>query len=314
MTIRVVTDQKPTPDKDLTQMDILEKLAQTYGFQPGAGYVGTALESVRFFWSTEPVPRAPLIYKAGLVLILQGHKTGYLGKQIFSYNPDHYLVLTVPLPFECDTDASPDNPLLGLFIDIDQTDLFDMIRLMAFDTHITPKPPSLAVAPARLGDEMRDAVRRLMNALCSKAASQAIGPGIVREILFHTLNGPRGGALRALAQSNSHAERIARSITRIREDFAHPIRIEDLARDAGMSAPAFHRHFRSMTGSSPLQYLKATRLNRAKGLIVTHGISVSNAARQVGYENAAHFSREFKKHFGVSASRAKDAGYAAIDI
>lgn len=295
-------------------MGNLQELSETYGFQPGAGYVETHLDSVRFFWSTEPVPRAPLIYKAGLVLILQGNKTGYLGDRVFKYDPDHYLVLTVPLPFDCDTDATPENPLLGLFIDIERTDLFEMIRLMEFDNKVSSKAVSLGVAPVRLHAEMRDAVRRLMSSLCSRAASQAIGHGIIREVLFHALSGPHGTALRALAQSDSHAERIARSITRIREDYDQPITIDDLARHAGMSGPVFHRAFRNMTGSSPLQYLKATRLNRAKGLIVVDGTSIGEAARQVGYESAAHFSREFKKHFGVSARQAKDAGYMPIDI
>lgn len=295
-------------------MNGLDELSKTYGFQPGAGYVDTMLDPVRFFWSTESVPRAPLIYKAGLVLILQGNKTGYLGDQVFRYGPDQYLVLAVPLPFDCDTNASPENPLLGLFIDIEQTDLFEMIDLMEFRTKVSQKSVTLGVAPAQMHDELRDAVVRLIAALCSRAASRAIGPGIVREILFHALNGSHGEALRALAESGTHADRIARSISYMREEFAQPITVEELAQRAGMSTPVFHRAFRNMTGSSPLQYLKATRLNRAKGLIAAEGSLVGDAARQVGYENAAHFSREFKKFFGVSARDAKTAGYMAIDI
>jgi len=295
-------------------MTDLTLLTQTYGFEPGAGFVETLLDPVRFFWSTEPVPRAPLIYKAGLVLILQGNKTGYLGDRVFEYDPDHYLVLTVPMPFDCATNATPENPLLGLFLDIERADLLGMINLMEFDTAITPNSVSLGVAPAPFTSDMRDAVDRLVSALCSKPATLAIGPGIIREILFHALSGPHGPALRSLAHSDSHAERIARSIAFIREDFDQHITIEGLARHAGMSTPVFHRSFRNMTGSSPLQYLKATRLNRAKGLIVSEGMAVGQAARRVGYENAAHFSREFKKHFGVSASHAKDAGYMQIDF
>lgn len=295
-------------------MENLDQLTATYGFQPGAGFVKTLLDPVRFFWSTEAVPRAPLIYKAGLVLILQGNKTGFLGDQIFTYDPDHYLVLTVPMPFDCATDATPQNPLLGLFLDIERTDLLEMINVMEFDTTIPPKAVSLGVAPAPFTAEMRNAVERLVGALCSEAATLAIGPGIIREILFHALCGPHGAALRSLAQSDSHAERIARTIAFIREEYRQPITVEGLAQHAGMSTPVFHRSFRNMTGSSPLQYLKATRLNRAKGLIVTEGMQVGEAARRVGYESAAHFSRAFKQHFGVSASQAKNAGYMRIDF
>ena len=294
-------------------MDILDDLKNRHGFEPGAGFVETALAGVRFFWSTEPVARAPLIYNAGLVLVLQGNKKGYLGDSVFHYDPDHYLVLSVPLPFECETHASADEPMLGLFVDIARADLIEFLKLMKLEGPVSRTATSLGVTPATLHGEMRDAVHRLMRALCSDAASQALGVGILREILFHAIDGPHGPSLRALAQEGTHHGRVAQSIVTIRENYAAPLSIDAMARDAGMSVSVFHRAFKSVTGTSPLQYLKATRLARAKGFILSDGLPANEAARRVGYDNPSHFSREFKKHFGVSPKDAR-TGYIPIDI
>jgi AraC-like DNA-binding protein len=294
-------------------MDQLDRIKTKFGFAPGAGFVETTIPAVRFFWSTEPVPRAPLIYKAGLVLILQGNKTGYLGDYVFTYDADHYLVLSLPLPFDCATHASPQNPLLGLFIDIDIAELHELSALLD-NAPCDPNSTALGVQPVPLGTDLRQTLQRLLGALESDAAAQALGPGMVREVLFHALNGPHGAALRALTHTDSHYERISRTIVQIRENYARPFSVDDMAKQAGMSTPVFHRAFKSITGSSPHQYLRTTRLHRAKGLIVSDGLPIGEAARQVGYDNPAHFSREFKKHFNVSPKAAQTSGYMPIDI
>ncbi|MBO9399179.1 AraC family transcriptional regulator [Shimia sp. R9_3] len=294
-------------------MQHLEAVKAQHGFGPGAGYVATQLPQVQFFWSTQTVPRAPLIYNAGIVLILQGHKIGYLGDHVFTYDPDHYLVVSLPTPFDCATFATAEDPMLGLFINIEPAELRSLAPLVDSDT-LSPTAAPLGLSPAPVDAELKGSVDRLLKALCSEAESQALGNGIVREILFHALKGPHGPALQALAKSDSHYDRVARSITLIREHYPDNISVDALAETAGMSAPVFYRAFKSITGSSPLQYLKATRLSRAKGLLLEGGIGVAEAAHRVGYENAAHFSREFKKHFQVSPKEAQSSGYHPIDL
>lgn len=293
---------------------MLEQLKKIYGFQPGAGFVETDLPGVRFFWSTEPVERAPLIYNAGLVVVLQGSKTGFLDGHVFHYGPDQYLVLSVPVPFECETKATPEDPLLGLFIDISREDLFSIVKTLPAPAAATESGPVGAVTPAPMSQRLQDSVERLIQALCIPGESHILGPGIKREILYHAIQGPYGAALRALAQVDSHFDRVSRSITLIREHYRDPISVEEMAQEAGMSAPVFHRAFKNVTGSSPHQYLKVTRLNRAKGFILTDGVPVSEVARRVGYDNAAHFSRAFRSHFGVSPRNARESGYTPIDI
>jgi len=65
-----------------------------------------------------------------------------------------------------------------------------------------------------------------------------------------------------------------------------------------MSVAAFHTRFKAITSSSPLQYLKNIRLNKALMLMINDGVNASGAAVKVGSESASQFSREFKRLFG----------------
>ena len=66
-----------------------------------------------------------------------------------------------------------------------------------------------------------------------------------------------------------------------------------------MSRAVFHRRFKEATSFSPLQFIKALRLNHTAMQIVG-GVSVSQAADEVGYTSASQFSREFRRQFGKS--------------
>lgn len=292
----------------------IEKLKEVYRFAPGSGYVQTNLEAVQFFWSTEAVERAPLIYRAGIVVILQGEKTGFLGDQVFHYNPDSYLVLSVPIPFECETSASPDNPMLGIFINFDPAALSELVRLMDAEGAPQENGTSFGVNPVKIDPEMRDSLSRMLEILCSPLKSKALGEGAVREILFHALSGPHGAALRALTRNDSSSERISRAIRIIREHYDNDLNIDHLAGEAGMSPSIFHRNFKALTGSTPHQYLKHTRLHRAKGFILDDKLPIGEAARRVGYDDPGYFSKEFKKYFKVSPKAAQSSSYIIIDI
>jgi len=65
-----------------------------------------------------------------------------------------------------------------------------------------------------------------------------------------------------------------------------------------MSVPTFHAHFKTVTDTSPMQYLKSTRLHQARLLMLRNGMTAGAACAQVGYESASQFSREFKRLFG----------------
>jgi AraC-like DNA-binding protein len=127
-----------------------------------------------------------------------------------------------------------------------------------------------------------------------------LGRQTVREIVYRVLCGEQGGALRALASRDEHFGGIARVLKHIHTDCSTPLNVESMARQARMSVAAFHHNFKLVTASSPLQYLKRIRLDKARRLMAHDGYNASTAARAVGYESPSQFSREFKRLFGMT--------------
>jgi AraC-like DNA-binding protein len=119
------------------------------------------------------------------------------------------------------------------------------------------------------------------------------------------LQGPHAELLRDIATPSTALARINLVIRWIRQHFAEPLRVEALAAIAAMSPSAFHRHFKSVTALSPVQFQKRIRLLQARLLLVSGGLKASDVAFDVGYESATQFSREYARFFG--APPAKDA-------
>ncbi len=157
-----------------------------------------------------------------------------------------------------------------------------------------------------LTTELSDAVIRLLECLRSDSDSRMLGRQTVREIIYRVLRGEQGGALRALASRNDQFVRIARVLRHIHEDPARPLSTDAMAKMAGMSISTFHSNFKSVTATSPLQYVKTIRLHRARLLMVQAHQNASTAAAAVGYESASQFGREFKRFFGASPGEERD--------
>jgi transcriptional regulator GlxA family with amidase domain len=77
------------------------------------------------------------------------------------------------------------------------------------------------------------------------------------------------------------------------------MRIDDLARLCGMSPSAFHRHFRTVTAMSPLQFQKRIRLQAARSYVVSHQGDIAGIGHLVGYDSPSQFSREYSRLFGA---------------
>ena len=219
----------------------------------------------------------------------KARKTGYLGARKFVYDPDHYLVLSVPMPFECETVGSPESPMLAVAIGVTPAAVTELLMQMD-DEAPGPGFQPQAMQATALDDPLRGATIRLLESLRTDDDSRILGPQMVREIIYRVLRGKLGRNLRALAAPDSHFGRIGRVLNRIHTDYARHYDMTTLAREAGMSVAAFHSRFKAVTSSSPLQYLKNMRLHKARMLMVNDGVNASGAAVKVGYESASQFS------------------------
>ena len=266
---------------------------------PQEGHTRSLLDGVRLMRADRPLCRTPVLYEPSIVIVCQGHKRGYLAERIYHYDAQHYLVLSVPLPFSTETDASPEEPLLAVSVRLDMTAVADLVIEVDQQANHASTPPA-GIVSTPLDATLADTTVRLLRALRSPLDTRVLGPAIVRELCFRVLLGEQGGAIRAALASHGNFGRIARVLRRIHNDYAQPLDVAALAREAGLSVPAFHVHFKTVAATSPIQYIKSVRLHQARLMMIRDHVTAAGAAARVGYESPTQFSREFKRLFGRS--------------
>ncbi|MBC7006574.1 AraC family transcriptional regulator [Photobacterium sp. BZF1] len=290
----------------------LQAVKLEYGIRGKLGFINTEISGVHIFYAEEAVPLDPMLYPAGIAIIFQGRKRVLFGKERFFYDKDHFLIVSVSTPIMCETIAAPKSPLLGLFIDIDLQSLQEVVLEMGI-TSSENDTSILGVSPVKIDEKMGEAVTRMIKTLPNRVESRILGQGLKKEILYRAMKSEHGEALYALTKNNCPQFRINKVISYIKHNYQSQIAIEQLADLANMSNTSFHRNFKLLTGESPLQYIKKTKLSRARSLIVHNGTNVNAAAAQVGYNSLSQFSRDFKRFYNVAPNHAKGIGYSLID-
>lgn len=264
---------------------------------PGEGYTLTPLPDVRLLRADRPLSRTPVLYEPGIVIVVQGRKRGLLGDDVFVYDAQHYLVVSVPVPFTMETDASADEPLLAIYFRLDHAMAAELcVQIDALRGVSSATPRGLYASP--MEEALSASVLRLLEALAKPPEGVVLGAALVREIYYRILSGAQGGSLRAALAQQGKFGMVSRAIRMIHSRYREPLTIGELASEAAMSAPTFHAHFRAMTGTSPMRYVQSTRLHQARLLMLRQHTTAASAATAVGYESASQFSREFRRLFG----------------
>ena len=264
----------------------------------------TAIDGVLVSRVERPDPPAPSMTGMVLAVIVQGAKRLALGDRVYEYHAGQYLVTSVDLPVTGQfLQIEPGRPALGFGLALEPSAVADLL-LQAGPASVprsAAAPSGIAVsdAPAAL----LDAVLRMVRLLDEPGDQAVLAPLLKREILWRVVTGEQGATVRQLGLPDSSLSHISRAVRWIREHFAQPFRVEDVARMAGMSVSAFYRNFQAVTAMSPIQFQKQIRLQEARLLLATRPGDVTGVAQRVGYDNASQFSREYRRQFGAAPSR-----------
>ncbi|EFP0623420.1 AraC family transcriptional regulator [Escherichia coli] len=263
------------------------------------------IPGVKLIRSSAPTMPMPVIYEPTVCFIAQGCKRVTLGASVFHYDPASYLVASVGLPVMGTViKASVGQPYLSVQLDLDAKALGEL-ALQYSRQAATGRtgPVGLAVKQMTLG--LLDAATRLVSLLDTPEDIEALGPLVMREILYRLLTGPGGEVIYMMTQSDSRQGQIARALLWLRANFKGTCRIEELIGITGMSRSVFHEHFKAVTAMSPLEFRTQLRMQEARRLMVSEGLGAANAGYAVGYESPSQFSRDYSRLFGNSP--AKDA-------
>ncbi|NJL89365.1 MAG: AraC family transcriptional regulator [Coleofasciculaceae cyanobacterium SM2_1_6] len=269
----------------------------------GDGFHQTAIAQLEFQRESSVATVLRGVYDPTFALLIQGKKELLLNKEIYQYSAAQYLVVSVDLPLSAFiTEATPDKPYLGFKLTLDPLQLCDLIT----QTSVMQRQQENAVRGlfvSTINIPLLDCVLRLTKLLDKPQDIPILAPMVIREIYYHLLMSEQSEAVRQIATPDSSMQRIAEVIKRLKVDFIQPLRIKDLAVQAGMSTSSFHHHFKTVTSMSPLQYQKQLRLLEARRLMLAENSDASKAAYQVGYESPSQFSREYSRMFGAPPIR-----------
>ncbi len=273
------------------------------------GIVSTPFDGVELFRTVKPVKRGPGVYSPCACIILSGEKHAYLGETRHVYDQEQYLCATMPTPVLAEVpSASEENPVLGVMVRVDTNVMSRLVLDMqaAFGVQGEAAPSSIGFGIAKRDEDFDLALLRLLELMDDPMAAAVLGGGRLREVMFAMLRGEAGERLR---RDFGGAPALAATLAHVHEHLVESFSIDDLAKRAGMSRAVFDRQFRSATSLSPLQYIKALRLNEAS-MRIARGEGVGDAARNVGYQNSSQFSREFRRKFGASPRQWAQATFA----
>lgn len=283
---------------EASRRELIERMARAI---PNNGLL-EIFPGVALARSAQPTEHFHSVFNPAFCIIAQGTKQVMLGDEIFRYDPGHYLISTVDLPIVSHVaEASEDRPYLSVRVDLDPTLVASAMMESGVET--AKKDANIkAMDVSSIDADLLDAIVRLIRLADSPGEMRILAPLIIKEIIYRLLKGEQGARLNHLI-AGGDTRRISRALQQFRDAIDKPLRIEDMARDLGMSVSGFHHHFKSVTAMSPVQYQKQLRLQEARRLMLGEDMDVASAGFRVGYEDPSYFSREYKKLFGAPPQR-----------
>ncbi|MDF1635565.1 AraC family transcriptional regulator [Mycoplana sp. MJR14] len=285
-----------------TLLDAVRRYVETHA--DPTGLAQTPVPGLTTIRSTAPSELVHAISRPLVCLVLQGTKQVAMGAEMFSFGAGDSLLITADVPTVSQiTQASVERPYLSLVLDLDPA----IIAELAVEMGNGPAGAGVAVRFEPTDAEVTEAALRLMRLLDRPESVPVLHAQRVRELHYWLLLGRHGAAIRRFGWPEGHAQRVARAVAVLREQFARPLRVEALAAVAGMSPSSFYSHFRTVTSLSPLQFQKQLRLIEARRLMQSEGASASSAAFAVGYESVSQFTREYGRMFGRPPARDAEA-------
>ena len=278
-------------------MDRLHELAETVRRHAGPTATAIGGPDAMLITADAIVPAQQIVYEPMLCVILDGAKRTTLASRTFDYHAGDYLVVSADLPVSGQVLKAP-YAAVGIALDP------AMITELTLEAGgATDDAPGSALTVSRMDEGLVDAVGRLIGLLDRPGDAAVLAPMIRREIVWRLLAGENGAMVRQIGAKDGRLGRIQRVIRQLRERYAEPIRIENLAELAGMSETSLHRHFKAVTSMSPLQYQKQVRLQEARNRLLSDGHDIAGVGFAVGYDSPSQFSREYSRQFGRPPGR-----------
>lgn len=265
------------------------------------GVTGSSYPGVSFLRASRPITFSKLTFLGPtLTVVAQGRKQTLAGDEVFSYDPSRVFV---SIGDGCCggrvVEASDARPYLAVHVEIPSDLVAKTLHALA-DADVAPVDERTAAFVAMLDGAMKVTVERFLRAIGDPLERRIVAPLVLEELVFRLLRSDAAALVRRAVRRDRQAQSIEEAMRYVQANLAHAHAVDSLARHVRMSPSHFAHRFRAVARVSPMQYVKQARLLEARRLLAIEGLRASEVAARVGYESAAHFTRDFKRHFGVT--------------
>lgn len=239
----------------------------------------------------------PAVFEPMFYAVVRGTKVLIMGANRFELLAGTCAASSFGLPYTHQlTIATPDLPYVGISLHLD----IDILARVMLDMPKRDDRWACAVAAGDLSGLVGEAFARLVRLLSAPDDIAMLAPHYEAELYYRLLQSSMGDTLRQISQRNDRFQQLKAAADWLAANHSEPVIISDLAASAGMSVTSFHRHFKAVTGHSPLAFQRHMRLLEARKLLAAGSANVSRVAYEVGYLSPSQFSREYKSMFGSS--------------
>jgi len=280
-------------------MSLLPEMSEIVARHAPPDLSRSAVPRLRLYGSNAQTRLVPVAYDPMLCLVVCGAKQTILGETVYSYQAGDCLVVSAELPV---CGSIVEAPYRALSFDLDPAAIAGlMLEIDVPAPSDQPPPTGIHVTP--LEDELLEPMARLLRLLDRPEEIAVMTPMIERELIWRLLHSRHAATVRQIGSTESRLSGVSRAINWLRAHYAEPVRLETLADMAGMSLSTFHRHFRTVTTMSPLQFHKQLRLREARARLLTRVEGAAQTGFAVGYDSPSQFSREYARQFGLPPGR-----------
>jgi AraC-like DNA-binding protein len=274
---------------------MLDELADAIARHGTPLWSDTAVPRLVLVALDEPTEPTDLLYEPMVCFVARGAKRTTAGDRDWLAGRGGMYLSSLEVPVTASFDQVP---YRSAVLRLDGQVLADL--LLELDE---PAPRELpgpgGVVTASMPPALVDAVARWVRLLDAPADIRPLAGRIENEILYRLLATPVGPVLRQFALADSRVTQVRAAAAWIRAHHTEPLTVDAIAAVAHMSAATLHRHFKTATGMSPLQFQKRLRLQEARRLLVAGDSTAALVADTVGYASASQFNREYRRAYGV---------------
>jgi AraC-like DNA-binding protein len=218
---------------------------------------------------------------------LQGDKRMRVGSISMKVDRRDYFVITRDTVYDSRvTPEADDRPFLSFSLTF-SPDLVAKVLGALADEGAARAADTAPAFSAPLTAELGEALVRFVRALNDPAERRSLAPLVAEEIVFRLLRSDAAAAMRSALRPQD-AVRITDAMRLLRANPTARLSVNEIARQVAMS---------------PSHFVKEVRLEHARTLLLGERARANDVAVRVGYESASHFTRDFKRRYGMSPAR-----------